>query len=166
MVAVTEGDPPVDDGYITCLNCGHRVDARADFCRHCRKNPRLAPASVDAPQAVPVGEAATSVGVDIVIQLPGFVEIPLPVGSVIKIGRDSADERVFDALEPFVDVSREHILLRNNRDGVVLQNFAKVAERTWIDGVEVPLGDSTAHPVHAGQRIRLASACYVKLETA
>jgi hypothetical protein len=166
---VTEGGEAVDDGYGSCLNCGYRVDLRALICPRCRANPRVAPVPVEAPPAIPSSEphaqATTSVGVDLVIHLPGFVEIPVPVGATVEIGRDSPDDRVFDALVPFVDVSREHVLLRNNRDGAVLHNLATVAGRTWVDGIEVPLGDAVPFPVHAGQRIRLGSACYLKLET-
>lgn len=168
---------------ITCLSCGTAVPSVVIVCSNpeCGQNPRDEPpriaeeasgpstetdsAAAQAPSAAPA--AAARVGA-IRLTLPNHDAIELQVDERVILGRESPNECVALAFPAKLeDVSRQHVRLVNEPTGPVLVMLGETGGSvggTFIGDRRLPNDEGQRFPLHHGDRIRLGSLAWCKVE--
>lgn len=156
---------------ITCRSCLTKVPALAVICSNelCARDPRADPPGDDdgaqfepAPRATVLPGTLATPG-RVIVTLPNFDEVSIQPGGTLLLGRESAIGAVAAALAPYTDVGRNHCVIRNADDGIVVE--ARDRQRLIVvEGIEHVLDEPESTPVQPGNRIRLGLVCHVKVD--
>lgn len=70
------------------------------------------------------------------VMLPGGVQAQVDQGTALVLGRESPQQSISDALDPFDGVSRRHLELRVRPQGVTLTDL-RSTNGSFVDGVQL-----------------------------
>lgn len=169
---------------ITCRSCGTEVPSVVILCSNseCGRNPRDdPPRSADEASGTSTGlgsvadpanpavtpPAATPFGA-IRLTLPNHDSVELQAGERVILGRESPNERVARAFPAKLeDVSRQHVRVVNDASGpalVMLGETGGSVGGTFVGDRKLPNDEGERFPLHHGDRIRLGSLAWCKVE--
>jgi ribosomal protein L40E len=154
-----DAEAVVADLKISCVNCGEENDAKALVCRKCGFSPRESRSKTPI-VAASAADTLEATATSFFLEFPGWVYVEIPEDGDLLLGRESNSESIDTALAPYVDIHRKHAKVSKTVTGPSVTDLGG-ENGTWIE--ESRLTPFEATPITAGQRLRLASSCYLRV---